>query len=140
MQRDILVGEAFGLEGLVERVAGDLPAVNGKKDVLSAAVLPEGHVVAQPAFDPAALVVIATGAFGVILAAAFEAVDIEFPHVVPDPAEILNQLTVGHGTHLFPYVGPFYHTSRVDKKRGKAGFFRRNGSSQLFFRDFPLHG
>ena len=133
MQRDILVGEAFGLEGLVERVAGDLPAVNGQKDVLPAAVLPEGHILSQPAFDPAALVVIAPGAFGVILAAAFEPVDIELPHVVPDPAKILDQLAVGHGTHLFPYVGPFYHTSRSDKKEGKSGIFPAEWEFATFF-------
>ena len=96
MQGNISVCKALGLERLVQRVAGNLPAVHRQEDIFSAAVLAKGHIAAQPALDPAALVVVAAGAFCVVLLPAFEAVDVEFTHIVPDARKVFDQLAVGH--------------------------------------------
>ena len=96
MEGHVPVSEAFGLEGVVQGIAGDGPAVHGQEHILAVGGLPEAHVAAEPAFDPAALVVIAADALLVILRPAPEAVDIELPHIFPDPVEIFDQLTVSH--------------------------------------------
>ena len=96
MQHDILVGEAFGLPCVVQRVEGHAAVVHGDEDILSLTGMAESHVAAQPAFDPATLIVIAARALLRIIFAAFEAVDIEFPHIITDLLEVFDQFTVGH--------------------------------------------
>ena len=54
------------------------------------------HVVTQPAFDPAAFVIIAPGALHSILITALKSIDIELAHIVPDPFKALDQLTISH--------------------------------------------
>ena len=61
------------------------------------------HVVAQPAFNSAPFVVIAASAFHPILFTAFETVDIELAHIVPNPFKAFNQLAVCHAIHL-PFI------------------------------------
>ena len=100
VEGDVLVRKALCLEGLVERVVGDSPAVNREEDVLAGGILAEGHVIANPALDSAPLVVIAAGAFDTVLLPALEAIDIEFPHIVPDARKVLDQFVVRHRFHL----------------------------------------
>ena len=94
MEGHIAGGETFGLECVVQRVAGNGAAVNGQENVLSVCGLPEAHEVSQPALNSAALVVIAPGTLFVILIPALEAIDIELPHVVPNPVKVFDKLTV----------------------------------------------
>ena len=96
VEHHIPVREAFGFECIVEGVGGDGPAVHAEEDPLAVAAAAEAHVVAQPALHPAALVVVAAWACGIVFPAAAEAVDIKLPHIFPDAAEILNQLAVCH--------------------------------------------
>lgn len=96
MKGHIAGGEAPGLEGVVERIAPDGTAVHGEKHMFSLRGQPETHTVSQPAFYPAAFVIIAAGAFGVVFRPALEAIDIELPHIIPDPVKIFDKLAVSH--------------------------------------------
>ena len=58
--------------------------------------LTEAHEISQPALKAAALIVIAPGALLIILIPALEAIDIELPHVVPNPVKVFDKLTVCH--------------------------------------------
>ena len=90
VQSDVLVGKAFGFECFVKRVTGDATAVNGQKHILAGGILMEGHIIAEPAFDSAALIIIAAGTLGGVLVAAFEAVDIELAHIITNSIKILD--------------------------------------------------
>jgi hypothetical protein len=94
MEQDILVGKASCLKCPVKRIVGDLTAVHRQIDPLSAAVLGEGNIVSHPAFHPAALIVVAAGAFFGKLAANLETVNIEIPQISADPAEIFDKFAV----------------------------------------------
>ena len=76
---------------------GHGPAVHGKKNAFSAAVIPERHIVRQPALDAAPLVVIASGALSPELLSGPEPIHVEVPHVITDLLEIFDQFVVGHG-------------------------------------------
>ena len=89
-------GEALCLEGVVQGIGGNGAAVHGQEYILSIRGLTESHEVPQPAFHPAALIVIAAGALFVVFRPAFETVYIELPHIIPDAVEILDKLAVGH--------------------------------------------
>ena len=90
VQDDIVGREAFGFECVVQRVGIDFSAVNGNKRDLSRRFLPERHVVAEPALDAPALIVVAAGALGVVLVSGFEAVDVELAHVVSYFVEVFD--------------------------------------------------
>ena len=87
-------------EGLVEGIAGDAPAVHGKKDGLSAVIAAESDVVPEPALHPPAFVVVGAGALARVLRPAPEAVDVELAHVVTDLFEVFDQFTVCHNCIL----------------------------------------
>ena len=101
MQCNILVREAFGFESIVQRIMLQTAAVQADENLLSGFLTAKGHVRSQPAFDPAALVVIATGAFHSHFGTTAEAKDVKLPHIVPDALKILDQLAVFHTVPLF---------------------------------------
>ena len=137
MQRDVLAGEAPGLERLMQRIAGDAPAVNRQEHVFSGRVLAEGHIAAKPALDPAAFVVVAAGAFCAVFLAALEAVHIKLPHVIPDALKILDKLAVSHCDRLPAVPCANSNTEQAPGKDRDRAKFDLGLSSQLFFRDFP---
>ena len=96
MEGHIPSGEALCLEGVVQGIGGNGSTVHEQEYILSIRGLTESHEVPQPAFHPAALVVIAAGALFVIFGAALEAVHIKLPHIIPDAVEVLDELAVGH--------------------------------------------
>ena len=101
MQHQVLVGEAFGLPGVVQGIEGHAAVVHGDEDGLSLRCAAEGHMVPQPALHPPPLVVVAAGAlFGVVIPA-LEAVYVEIAHVVADLFEAFDQLAVGHAFTSF---------------------------------------
>ena len=114
MKQNVLVGKALGFECPVQRVIGNLPAVNGQIDTLSTAVLRKGNIVSHPAFHPAPLIVIAPGAFFGKITAELESVDIEILQVGADSLEVFDQFVVGqkfsppmlstHIVHDFGYI------------------------------------
>ena len=71
-------------------------AVDGEKDLFAVSGLPKTHIITQPAFNAAALVIIGAGAFLRELIAAFKTVHIEFAHIVPNAFKVFDQLAVGH--------------------------------------------
>ena len=89
-------GEALGLEGVVQGIGWNGAAVHGQEYILPIRVLAEAHEVSQPAFHPAALVIIAAGALFVIFRPALETVHIKLPHIIPNAVEILDELAIGH--------------------------------------------
>ena len=58
------------------------------------------HVVAQPALDPAPLIIVAAGALEAVFFPALKAVDIELAHIIPDALKTLDQLAICHTLHL----------------------------------------
>ena len=102
VERHIPGGEAFGLEGVIKGISGDRTAVHGQKYIFSVRGLAEPHEISQPAFHPAALIVIAPGALFVVFRPAFEAVYIELPHIIPDAVKIFYAFAVCHGCRLLP--------------------------------------
>lgn len=76
-------------------------AVNGQKDILAVGRLPEAHIIAQPAFNPAALVIIGAGAFGPEIIPALKAIDIKLPDIITDPLKVFYQFTVSQGVPPF---------------------------------------
>ena len=75
-------------------------AIYGQKYILTGRILMERHIVAKPAFNSSALIIVATGALGIIFLTTLEAIDIELPHVVADALKVLYQLAVCHQIHL----------------------------------------
>ena len=59
MQSDIPVRKGLGPESPVQRIFRNRPAVHGKKDPPPLLILPKRHILAEPAFHPAAFIVIA---------------------------------------------------------------------------------
>jgi hypothetical protein len=51
-------------------------------------------MIAKPAFEPAALVIIGTGTLALIFLTALEAVNVEITHICSDLLEILDKLAV----------------------------------------------
>ena len=49
----------------------------------------ERHIIAQPALNSAALVIVAAGALRIIFLTALKAIDIELSHVVTNALEVL---------------------------------------------------
>ena len=96
MKRDIPIGKAFRFPCLVERIVMRNAAVDGEKDLFAVSGLPKTHIITQPAFNAAALVIIGAGAFLRELIAAFKTVHIEFAHIVPNAFKVFDQLAVGH--------------------------------------------
>ncbi len=90
MQCNILVGEAFGFERLVQRIVGDAPALQGNKGVFARRSLAERNQAAEITLNTTALVVIAAGAFPVIFFSGLEAVQKEITHVTADVVKIFN--------------------------------------------------
>ena len=91
---DVRICKAFRLERLIKGILRRGAAVYRQKHLPAGRILPKGHIVPQPAFHPAALVIIGAGAFRRVLFTALKAVDIELPHIVADPLEAFDQLTV----------------------------------------------
>lgn len=101
MQGDVAVGKALCLPGLIERVVRLGAAVDREEYALPLGAAHELHVVPEPAFDAAALVVIRARALFVVFLAAFEAVDIKLAHIRPNPLVVFDELAVRrHGTPL----------------------------------------
>ena len=96
MQYDILVSKALCLPGVVQRVESYAVVIHRDEDVFALGRVPESHVAAKPALDTAALIVIAARALFRIVLAAFEAVDVEVPHIIADLFEALDKFAVGH--------------------------------------------
>ena len=101
MESDIHIRKALRLPRAVQRVMGNGAVVHRDVDALPGGILVEGHVVAQPALHPSALVVVAAGAFLIEFGSGAETIDIEFPHVFPDLLKVLDQFAVGHGLPPF---------------------------------------
>ena len=97
MQGDIVRSKALGFEWFVEWIVRHTTVVHGQKNRFAAGVLTERHVIAQPALDPPALIIIAAGALAVILFTALETIDIEIPHIAADLFKAFDQLAVSHG-------------------------------------------
>lgn len=104
MQRYIAVCKAARFPRSVQRIAPLQSAVYRYKNVFAARCLPKAHAVAQPAFYPAALVVIWTRAFLGIVVAALKAVDIKIPHVAAYFFKILYKLAVSHADFLLKKI------------------------------------
>ena len=96
MQCYVSVRKALRLPRLVKRVVLHAAAVDGNEHGLAIRCLPEPHVVAQPALDPAPFVVVRTGAFLCVLSAAPESVYVEAAHVFADLIEVFYEFTVCH--------------------------------------------
>ena len=94
-------GEAFCFECVIKRVVFQAAAVHAEKYLLSGFLTSEGHVIPQPAFNPTALIVIAAGTFHAYFGTAAETIDIKLAHIIPNPLEILDQLTVFHSHTSF---------------------------------------
>ena len=60
MQRDVAIGKAFCLPSIVQRVVPDRAAIDGDENVFTFGSANKAHMVAKPAFEPAALVIIGT--------------------------------------------------------------------------------
>lgn len=90
MEGDIAVGEALGFEGLVEGVVPGYPAVDGDEHAFAFGGTDKAHVIAQPAFHAAALVIVRPEAFPAVFLAAFETVHVEFAHIAADLFEVLD--------------------------------------------------
>ena len=112
MQDQVIVREALGLESLVQRIVPDRPAVHGEEDLFPGFVLPEGHALAHPAFDPPALVVVGPQTLYVVFLPTLEAEHINLPHVSADLVKALDQFAVGHvfTSLLFSNAGREAHT------------------------------
>ena len=63
MQGDVLVCKAFGFEGIVQRIMFQTAAVHADENLLARFFPAERHMRSQPAFDPAALIIVAPGTF-----------------------------------------------------------------------------
>ena len=85
-------GETLCLEGIIERIAGDGSAIYGEENVFSIRRLPETHKVSKPAFNTAALIVIAARTLLVVFRSALKSIDVELPHIISDTVKILDQL------------------------------------------------
>ena len=94
MQSDIPIRKAFGAECPVQRIFRNGAAVYRQEDAPAVRILPEFHIIPQPALHTAALIVIAPGALFCKVAAVPEAIYIEGSDVGADPAEIFDQFTV----------------------------------------------
>ena len=103
MEGHIAGGKAFGLKGIVQGIVGDGAAVHRQEYILPVSGLPEPHKISKPAFQTAALIVIASGALFVIFRSALKAIHVKLPHIIPDAVKILYQLAVYPGRHLLPY-------------------------------------
>ena len=99
MEGHVARSEALGLERLIERIDRDRTAVHREEHLSAIRILPEAHVITEPAFDAAALVVVAARAKFGVLVPATEAVDIELPHIFTNAAEVLDQLVVWQWCH-----------------------------------------
>ena len=100
MERDVFISKALSLERLMEGIVGDPPAVNRKEHILSGSILVEGHIVTEPALDPAPLIIVAACALEAVFFPALKAVDIELAHIIPDALKTLDQLAICHTIHL----------------------------------------
>ena len=100
MERDVLIGKTLGLERFMEGISWDLSAVNREEHILSGGILVEGHIVAKPAFDPAALIIVAAGTLESVFFPTLKAIDIEFAHIAPDALKTLDQFAIRHKVHL----------------------------------------
>jgi hypothetical protein len=69
-------------------------AINGYENVLSFSGPYKAHMIAKPAFEPAALVVIGTRTLALIVVTALEAVNVEIAHIRSDFLKIFDKLTV----------------------------------------------
>ena len=67
-----------------------------KEDLFAAFVIIGIDISFHPGFDPAVLIAIDPGAFGVKLVTALETIDIEVPHIGPDLLKVFDQLAVSH--------------------------------------------
>ena len=84
-------GKAFCLKRIIEWVSGNRTAVHGKEYFFSVRRLSKAHKVTKPAFDTAALIIIASSALFIIFCSALKAIDIELPHIISDTVKILDQ-------------------------------------------------
>ena len=84
----------------MEGIMWDPSAVDREEHILTGGILMEGHIITEPAFDPAPLVIVAAGALDAVFFSALKTIDIEFAHIVPDPFKAFDQLAVCHALHL----------------------------------------
>ena len=90
MQCNILVGEAFGFECLVQRIVSDAPALQGNKGVFAGRGTTEWNQAAEITLNTAALIVVTAGAFPVLFFSGLEAVQKEIAHVAANAVKIFN--------------------------------------------------
>lgn len=80
-----------------KRRQGFLPAaVDRQENIFALGRLCKPHMIAEPALDSAALIIIGTCALGVIFRPALKAENIEFTHVCPYFFKILDKFAVSH--------------------------------------------
>ena len=102
VQADVVVREALGAIGLVERILGDAAAVHRDGDLppLDRIVMP--HIPVEPALHPAPLVVIGARAPAHELAPPLEAADQEVAHEIACFLEMSEQLHITAHEDSFP--------------------------------------
>lgn len=89
MQRNIAIGKALCFPSVVKRVMPDRSAVDGNENVFAFGSANEAHVISEPAFKTASLVIIRTRTLTLVIVTALESIHVEIAHICSDFSKFL---------------------------------------------------
>ena len=107
MQLYIVIGEAFGVICVIQRIFGNMTAVNGNGHMTPLNRIVIAHIVLHPALHTTFLVIIGTDALFVEIASDLAAVNEEIPNIFSCFIEILYKLRKSR--HLFHVLSLFIY-------------------------------
>ena len=96
MKHYILIGKAFRLKCLIQRIMQNSSAVKRQKGAFTVRLICETHIFPKPTFNSATFVIITPTAFFIIIFTPFKSVHVKLTYIITNILKILYKLTVCH--------------------------------------------